>query len=230
MTKVKWITSAQLLALAVTWSVSAVQAATLSSWDTTGATGSEATWAGVGSPNVTPAPLSRGAGITPSSASNNFGATGFTQEATDYFELGLTIAPGYQAALDDLYIATRSSGTGPGSVGLYASLNNFATAGTLVTTFAQSGTTYLNSIVDLSSLGPVAGTLTFRLYQIGTSSANGGTSAAAGTFRIGDYFDGSYSPLQVTGTVAAVPEPSAMLLLSVGGLSLLALSRRRRAM
>jgi hypothetical protein len=166
----------------------------------TGKLGSETAIAGVGSTFVTTSDMIRGSGLSPSAAGDSFSSVGWTGEATDYMEFGINMASGYQASLGTLTIATRSSNTGPGTMGLYSSLDGFATP---VTTFTQSGTAFTNSIVDLSSLSGITCSFTLRLKQIGTNSANGGVTAATGTFRIAEYlFSGVYTDVQIKGTIA----------------------------
>ena len=198
---------------------------TIGSWALFGEPGNQVFSPGVGSPNVTATNMVRGAGLTGNAGGNSFNSAGWTSEATDYMEFGLSIDPGYQVALDDLIIGTRASNTGPGFVGVYSSLDGFSSP---ITTLVQSGTNFLNSVIDLSSLGTVSGPFSIRLAQIGTTSANGGSTSASGTFRITDYFDGTdFSDTQITGVTSAVPEPSTVLLLGLGGMSLFLLKRRR---
>jgi hypothetical protein len=207
----------------VTLAASASASVTLSQWDLLGAPGNQASTAGIGSVNVTAANLARGAGLTGSGAANSISASGWTGDATDYFSFGLTIANGFSANLDSLYLGSRSSGTGPGTVGIFSSLDNYTTA---IATISQApGSNFVNSIVNLSGLGTVSGTVEFRVYAIGTGSANGGTTGSAGTFRLSAYFaNGGFDRnLQITGDV--IPTPGSLALLGFAGL---AAARRRR--
>jgi endonuclease I len=150
-------------------------------------------------PNITGANLTRGAGLTASAASGSMSSTGWTGEATDYYEFGFDVAAGFQVALDKINLGTRSSGTGPGTTGVYSSVDNFVTP---IATITQGNATVVSTIVDVAPLGNVTGNVRFRLKAIGTNSAAGGTTAAAGTLRITNYAGTPASNLLVTGTVS----------------------------
>jgi hypothetical protein len=177
--------------------------------------------------------ITRGAGLTATAAGNAFSASGWNNlEDDDYFQLGFTVDAGYQAIVDQLIIASRSSGTGPGFVDVDVSIDGdaFVTLATIV----QMGTNFTNSILDLGGLA-VTSSLTIRLMvdRDQTASANGGSIGAAGTFRIGDYLDsGVFTPITLTGSVVpaqtVVPEPSSHFLACAGGLGVAALRARRR--
>jgi hypothetical protein len=209
--------------VAAALAASASASVTLSQWDLLGAPGSQASTAGLGSVNVTAANLARGAGLTGSGAANSISASGWTGETTDYFSFGFTIASGFSANLDSLYLGSRSSGTGPGTVGIFSSLDGYSTA--IATINQAPGGNFVNSIINLSSLGTVSGTVEFRVYAIGTGSAGGGTTGSAGTFRLSAYFaNGGFDRnLQITGDV--IPTPGSLALLGLAGL---AANRRRR--
>jgi hypothetical protein len=68
----------------------------------TGAAGSRASTPAVTRPpaHISEAALMRGAGLTGSAAANSISASGWTGEATDYFEFGFDVAAGFQVALD----------------------------------------------------------------------------------------------------------------------------------
>jgi hypothetical protein len=200
--------------------------ADIAAWDTTGLLGTEAAVAGRGALHVSAINLTRGAGLTPSAAANNFGSTGWDGvDAGDYFEFGLTIESGYQASLNDLWIGSRSSSTGPGTIGFYSSLDGYANP---FYTQIQPNGTYANTVIDLSALGPVNGSLFIRLYEIGNTQADGaGDTAGTGTFRIGDYYDGiEFYDIVITGetsqAASAVPLPNTVWMLGFGILSLAA--------
>jgi hypothetical protein len=205
----------------------AASATTVVEWDLQGTPGNQVTTAGAaGQAGVSALDLARGAGLSATAAANAFSSAGWTGQATDFYSFGFSVADGFFAQLDALYIGTRSSGTGPGTLGLYWSGDTFAAP---LTTFTQSGTAFLNSVVDLSALPALTGTVEFRLVQIGTGSAGGGTTSAAGTFRTTGYFEGGNFDrnMQFTGTVSAIPEPGTWALLLAGVATVGFVARRR---
>jgi hypothetical protein len=213
--------------VAVSLSTSA-SAEVIVDWDLTGLAGNETTLAannaGVG---IGGSALIEGATLVATSGSDSMNARGWNGEVADYFSFGFTVANGYSVDLSTLVIGTKSSNSGPGSMGLYYSGDHFASA---LYTFNETGADFSNDIVALGALSQLTGTVEFRVMQIGSIAANGGETSSAGTFRIAEYSDGVTSTnLQLTGTVAAVPEAdtSTMLLAGLGVVGVMA--RRRRA-
>ena len=152
---------------------------TLAYWDTLGQPGNQATSPGAGSANVTASSIARGPGLTASAATNSFAASGWN--AGEYFSLGFTVGSGYQVSLASLDIGTRSSTTGPGTMGLYYSGNGYSTA---LATFNQApGSNFVNTIVDLSALTNLVGTVEFRIGMIAGAAANGGAVPSAAAAR-----------------------------------------------
>jgi hypothetical protein len=200
-------------------------------WDTTGKAGNEASIQGTGYKCFTAGDLTRGAGLSGSSASNNFGSTGWSgTDAGDYYEFSLSVAAGFKAELDELWIATRSSGTGPGTIGLYSSLDNFSTA---IYSITQGVANYVNSVIDLGINLDCGEAITFRLYEIGNTQADGsGDTVNTGTFRAGDYYDGTTDTFYNIGIkgecTSCVPVPAAAWLLGSGLLGLVGLKRKRQ--
>lgn len=196
----------------------------LVNYNLTGAAGNEALWGGIGGSNVSPVDLVRGSGLTPSAAANGFAATGWTGQATDYFSFGFIVDDDFIVDLASLSIGTRSSGTGPGTIGVYYSGDNFTTA---LGTITQGNGTNVNTVIDLSSLTDLTGLVEFRLMAIGTNSAAGGTTASSGSFRVTNYFENSVNQngFYVLGSVAEIPAPGAFALLGIAGV---VGARRRR--
>jgi uncharacterized protein (TIGR03382 family) len=196
----------------------------IANWNMAGLTGSETTVAGTGS-GVTALSAIRGGGLTGAAAANSMSATGWTGQATDYFSFGFTVGSGDSVNLSSLSIGTRASGTGPGTMGLFYSVNNYSSA---LATITQGNGTFVNSVIDLTSLQGLTGTVEFRLMAIGTNSASGGTTSSGGSLRMTNFFGGSPSVDQggffFTGEV--IPAPGALALL--GAASLVGGSRRRR--
>lgn len=187
-------------------------------WNQFGQTGSQISTVGVGATGVTVADMVRGAGLTGNTGSGSLNSKGWSGETSDYVEFGFTVGSGFVASLDKLYIGSKASGTGPKTVNIFTSLDSYAKP---IAAFAEDGTNFVNSAIDLSGLGPVAGTLTFRLFGSGATSA-------AGTLRVTDYVSsGAYYYDTITGNVAAVPEPETYALM-LAGLGMLGVAARRR--
>lgn len=199
---------------------------TIVDWNLQGQTGSQASVA-VNSvaANITGATLARGAGLTGASGANSINASGWTGEATDYFSFGFTVDSGYSVDLSELAIGTRSSGTGPGTLGVFYSVDGYAAA---IATFNQApGANFVNTLVDLSSLANITGTVEFRVQAIGTTSAGGGTTGANGTARLTAYFtSGTFDRnLGLSGTV--IPAPGSATLAALGIVAMGMRARRR---
>ncbi len=180
-------------------------AVTLVDYDLASAPGNQAFSTGTaGAVGVTASPLQRGAGLGTPTGAGSLSSNGWhNSEATDFIEFGFTVNAGLEVDLEQILIGTQSSNTGPGSVGVYYSATN-SPSETLVATLTQpAGATRLNSSLDLTSLPPVSGTVTFRLRALGTTSANGGTTGSTGSFRVTNFTDASTNviPLRVSGVI-----------------------------
>lgn len=207
-----------IIALALSlFMASAANAATIAAWDMYGQPGDQAYTAGIDSAYATAFDMVRGADLNAAGAGNSMSSNGWSgSDADDYFQFGFSVVDGYAVTLNDLYIGTRSSNTGPGTIGVYTSLDGYTNA---IYTISQQGTAYSNSIIDLSSLGVITGDLYIRLYEIGDTQADGsGATSGGGTFRITDYYDGDYTDVSFFGdaATAAVPVPAAVWLLASG--------------
>ncbi|TVS03679.1 MAG: hypothetical protein EA423_08245 [Phycisphaerales bacterium] len=171
--------------------------------------------------NVSGLDMARSANLNPTAAGNSISASGWTPDSNSYFSFGFSVDAGFVVNLDELIIATRSSNTGPGDLGLFYSGDNFSTN---LFTFTQTGTAFLNSTIDLSALTNLDGTVEFRISPISNRAANDGTLSSGGTFRISEFFDGTdFFPVQFTGVV--IPAPASAALLGLAGL--VAVRRRR---
>jgi hypothetical protein len=179
-------------------------AVSIVTYNLTGAAGNQGTQApSATEPNITGVPISRGPSVAPAAGGNSFNSNGWdSTSADDYLQLGFTVAPGFTVNLNNLSIGTQSSGTGPGTIGLFSSVDNFATA---LTSISQaSGGNLVSSVYSLNTLTNLTGTINFRFLEIGNTSANGvGTTAAGGTFRLAN--NTSTSNIVFDGTVQAVP-------------------------
>jgi hypothetical protein len=212
--------------------VSSANASQIAAWDMFGQPGNQAfTPSSSSDANVTGLNMVRGSGLNSSSANNSMSSSRWgSTDADDYFEFGFNVDPGFEVVLDSLIIGTRSSNTGPGTLGLYTSQDSFTNP---VFTFVQQGSDFLNSTVDLSSLAPVTDDFFVRILEIGNTQADGsGTTSNSGTFRIVDVLDsGDFIDTQFTGTVNAlavipIPAPFFMLLCAMGILAGLKKNRR----
>jgi uncharacterized protein (TIGR03382 family) len=174
--------------------------------------------------NITGLNLTRGPGLTGNAGGNSLNSAGWSSDASqDYLSFGFTVADGYTVDLDTLWFGTRSSGTGPGFLGIFVSTDGFSSS---VYEFANVGTAFTNAIADMSALTGLTGTVEFRISALNDISAGGGSIGSAGTFRVGDHFDGSvFSEMRFEGSVNVIPAPGAMALLGLGGL---VATRRRR--
>jgi hypothetical protein len=190
-------------------------ATTIASWDMLGEPGDQPFTAGVSSPNVTANDMVRGSGLIPNAGSNSLNSRGWASiSADDYVEFGFDVGSGFFVSLDDLIIATRSSNTGPGTVGIFTSLDGFTIP---IATLIQPGEVFVDSVIDLSALGPVMGSFSVRLLEIGNTQADGvGNTADGGTFRVVDFLGSAgFVDTQFTGTLQ-VPAPPTLSLLAAG--------------
>lgn len=198
-----------------------VQADIIVQYDLTGSSGNEAFIAGIAPiAGITALNLTRGTGLNSPTGANSFNSSGWESaapsnpsDALEYLSFGFQVDAGTQVALDNLALTTRSSNSGPGTLGLYSNIDGFTN---LLHTFTQSGEVFLDStITGLASLGTLSNqTVEFRIIEIGNTRATGtDPTISSGTFRLTNFDQDSTQPITFSGTVsaAAIPEPSAFL-------------------
>ncbi|WP_373520119.1 choice-of-anchor J domain-containing protein [Aquiflexum sp.] len=174
------------VALMVFWVLN-IKAQTLASWNFAGEPGNQEFTTGTGSANIIPLNFTRGADIIGTLAGNSISSAGWDSGENRYFSFGISIEEGFQAKLSKLIIATRSSGTGPGELALRYSLDGFSSN---ISTWTQVGITFNNQEIDLSSLPTLTENVEFRIVSTSNVSANGGTVAPTGTFRVTNFIPG----------------------------------------
>lgn len=210
----------------------AAKSQTLAQWQTFGSNGDEVSVAASNlATGVSGFDLTRNGGLLPNAGDNSFNSRGWATNApltttvvnTDaYVELGISIDSGYTANLGSLLMGSRSSGSGPAMIGVFTSVDGYASP---IFTIDQSatfggGTGFANSNIDLSSFTNLTGDFLVRFANVSgatTSDANRvGDMDEESTWRVGDFFQqGNFTVLQITGKVVPVPEPSTQLLLTL---------------
>lgn len=164
---------------------------------------------------------------TAASGSNNAAAaarTGSLDLALNaYFEFSLATTTGYTAEITALGLATRRTSTGPTTISLRSSADNFASS--LATFTSEAASTWTHSTATL--VAPVyladAATITFRLYGFdGTGTASANTA----NWRIDDLIV-SATTLASPPDPSPVPEPASTTI-PLAAAAALALSRRQR--
>jgi len=152
---------------------------------------------------------STGTGLTRSTMncsaiSSVFGSTNANITAnvlnTSYIEFSATAASGFQLNVTSLSFFRQGSGTAPAQLEVRYSTDGFATSnawGSAPNT-PSTGSVATWDFTDFSTGN--GGTVTFRIYNFGTVSVNGGTSQTGGTFRLDD--------VTINGTVSSVVPPT----------------------
>lgn len=154
---------------------------------------------------VTASDLIRGDGLK-AGTGGTFNSSGWTDEATDYLEWGWTTSDPLN--LTDLDLRYDRSASGPQAIDIRLSTNGNAYASIFTDdSVSTAGEDVLD--IDLTSFTDVT-SASFRLFGSGAASASG-------TFDI-EPITGLSIPrgIVVNGTAAAVPEPAAIELASIG--------------
>ena len=224
--------NAMLVALSLGLATSA-DASLVAGWNLAVAPNGAQTYAATAAASgVTGMTMTRGAGLYAVNATVGcFNGAGWNQQATDYLSFGFTVANGSSVNLSSLQIGTRSEGGAPGTLALRSSVDGF---GSDLFIFDQASTTsnewgpgagFIFSVIDLSAMANLTGTVEFRIYQVGNSAANGGTPETNRHFRLTNYFWGGVDQGNMSFSGSVVPAPGALALLGLGGL---VGARRRR--
>ena len=158
---------------------------TLLTWNTNGNAGTETTESSTSNTNVASSTLSLGAGVTAASNSNRFGGsnwfkTGNTNPsllseaitANSYIEFIVTPTTGYSITPTSFEFIWDFSGSGPSSVALRSSADNYAT--NLGTVTGMTASTSLFKTLSIAGLSNITSATTFRLYGY-AATATGGT-------------------------------------------------------
>lgn len=135
---------------------------------------------------------------------------GFTNISVSFDQVGSGTGPGrfnFQYSTDGIAFTTFGS--------IYNVTNAPSWSPSTVGSTAESYSFNLSAITSLSDFASVY----FRLTDVNTTSANGGTVGTGGTSRVDNFL--------VTGTVVTVPEPSAFTFAALG-LGLLGMQTLRR--
>jgi hypothetical protein len=211
-------------------SVAGASAGTIVQYDTEGITTTE-TASQVDAINpaagVTGIAVTRGAGLTASSASFSINASGWNDlAADDYYQFGFTTTIPYE--VQQFTVGLRSSNTGPGFVDLLYSKDGGAFTSLASTNpIKLVGTTFNDLAADLSEIGVVTSSLVFRFVVDPSQATSAGFNAdsssnpaigAAGTFRFASYSppSGEFLDPEITGQAVPVPEPSGVILAALG--------------
>jgi hypothetical protein len=219
------------------FSIATAQADTLANWtfETTYAsiTGSSTALSGIaadfGSGTASGSHASAATWSSPAGNGSSHSFSVNTWAVGDYFQFSVSTI-GFQDII--LSFDQASSNTGPRDYGLFYSVNggsytqlggNYSVLANATPNPVWTSGTYqavFSSSINLSSVTALdnAATVVFRLIDMSTTSANGGTVAATGTDRVDNF----------TVSAAPVPEPSMLALGLVGGFAGLVALRRKR--
>lgn len=211
-------------------------AAIIAEWDLANATGQSAVVLAAAA-DVTATPITASAGVTPWNDTSEDGfiaasgwAPGAAADPTKYYEWSVTAAPGvtisYQTLTLALFRGIQGSDHGAELWDLRASTDGFGASNVLLQTFDISSSGVDEQVVfagaDISAIGAVVGTLTFRLYGYDYTSAAdfSGLGNDSGWLIAGT----GANPVVEGDVTTTTPEPDTAMLLTLG---LLAFGLRR---
>ena len=160
-----------------------------------------------------------------SGTTNSFNSSGWNS-GTGIVSLAFNITASEAVTLNQFEFGDRSSATGPGSMNVLFSVDGGAFVN--YDTVIQPSALYVDTDLTFAPI-TIHHNLTIDFVVTpGASAANGGAIGSAGTWRVSDYYDGTYHPVQLDGIVTQVPEPGEFSLLA--GMSVLGISlfRKRR--
>lgn len=176
--------------------------------------------------------LTRGAGAGTSSGNSSFrtvgfGSNGISTSNTDYFQVVLKAASGYELSLDGIsaiFNGTSTYSADPGASMQWAYSTDGSTFTLIDSPVSKTGTASTYTDFDFSGVGSLQGLsdsteVTLRMYATGQTGTGGW----------GYFSPGGTTPgLVVNGSLAVIPEPSVFALLAIGGLAAARFARRRK--
>ncbi len=198
----------------------------------------QATWdftSGTGAPLLLPANVTGGtitatnatiainltsgsSGAYPGASGGNSASVGavtgpLNPTTSSYYSFTLSPTSGNRLYASTLSLGSRSTSSGPTTLTLYSSADNFTTAISPAATVNTLGNWVVVNFSSFSLFGAANGPLTFRIY------GSGGTSATAGNWRIDDLslavMSGPPGPAIVTQPATQTVPPGATVSLSV---------------
>lgn len=160
--------------------------------------------------------------------SNTWNTTNTLNTATNFISFTAAPAAGFDLTLTSLSYAMNGSNTAPRTGQWGYSIDGGAF--TLQPTFnLLQPTAVATSNWDFSDFTVANGSsVTFAFFAFGTTSINGGTSAASGTIRISNI---TGNDLILNGSLAAsaIPEPATYGIMAAGAAGLVVFFRRRKS-
>lgn len=215
--------AAMMLCIAGTGQADIAAPGSIASWNQYGQAGNQASTAAVVDPSIlhiAPTVMSR-SGLNGNTGSNSLNSSNWTSGG--YVQFGLAVDPGYHANLGSLYFGSYASATGPKTLEVRTSADNYQSV--LYSISEVQYPSYIDPVVDLSTLGNITGNFNIRIYGTGATSSNG-------TLRLTDFYssDTGYYYDSITGSVAQdatpTPLPAAAWLLGSGLAGLVGIKKK----